>query len=99
MLNPMEPLSPDVGNGSDAKKSTSRRRERTTRSATASGDDPAGPSAPPPGRPAKGLNVATHGSHAPSCRSITPTRFEGATASSHVRMGQDGSERPRSSAS
>ena len=46
-----------------------------------------------------GLKVATHGSHAPSCRSTTPTRFDGATASSHVRMGHDGSDRSRSSAS
>ena len=99
VLNRIEPPARGSGSGSDAKKSMSSRSDRTTRSATARGVDPMGPSLPPAGRPPTGLKVATHGSHPPSCRSTTPTRLDGATASSHVRMGQVGSDRSRSSAS
>ena len=97
VLNAIEPPASGAVIGSDDKKSMSRRSERTTRSVITRGDDPGGLVLPPPGRPATGLKLATHGSHEPLCESTTPTRFEGATASFHVLIGHVGSDRARSS--
>ena len=99
VLNAMEPTAPGAAVGSDDRKSISRRSERRTRSAIALGDAREACVRALPGRPVTGLNLATHGSHVPSCVSTTPTRFEGATASPHVLIGQIGSECARSRAS
>ena len=83
------------GPASDRWKSIRSWIEREANAVTVSG--PVSTSSP--GRKEFGANVATHGSQASSSRSITPTWFDGVTASSQVGTGHDGSVRARSSSS